>query len=139
MPMLPMPALAILAAAVSYWLIGALWYSVLFGRTWAAALTRAGWPIQRPDAPSMVVRLVATFIGNLFAATAVAWVLQCFGTTGMPVATRLALVLGVGVAASVLGVSAVWDRKPLVVYLIDASYHIIGVLVAALVLMQWRH
>ena len=139
MPILPMPPLAILAAAVTCWLLAALWYTVLFGRAWSGALARAGRPVERPGSSTLVMQLVLTFVGNLFVATAVAWVLQCFGTTGMPVASRLAMVLGVGIAASVLGVAAVWERKPLAVYLIDAGYHILAVLVAALVLMQWRH
>jgi hypothetical protein len=135
---LPMPVLAIFSAALAYWLLGALWYSQIFGRVWAADLQSRGLRIPRPPGSQLVIKLLLTFLATFLVATAVAWVLQCFSVSSPAVATRLAMVLGIGVAAATTGIGSVWQGKPLRVYLMDAGYHIIGIWLCAMVLLEWR-
>ncbi|MEO8198906.1 MAG: DUF1761 domain-containing protein [Gemmatimonadota bacterium] len=135
---LPMPITAILLAAIAYWLLGAAWYSLLFGKLWAADQESRGLRLTKPAGAQLVTRLVLTFLGTFLAATAVAWVLQCFSVNNAAVATRLSLVLGLGIAAATLLIGPTWEGKPLRLFLIDALYHLVGIWLCAMVLLQWR-
>jgi len=135
---IPMPVSAILTAALAYWLLGVIWYSWLFGRIWRAGLESRGLRIDPPTRPRLVTQLILTFLATCLVATAVAWVLQCFSVTGAGVASRLAMVLGVGIATATLAIGSAWESKSLKMFLLDAGYHILGVWLCAMVLLQWR-
>jgi len=59
--------LAILCAGLAYWVLGFVWYSLLFGNTWAEALRtyRAQWPT--PARGEMAGKMIGTFVQTTFA------------------------------------------------------------------------
>ena len=56
--------LAIICAAVAYWILGWLWYSVLFGKIWVAGLEQHGVKLEKGG---MAPKMIGTFIANLLA------------------------------------------------------------------------
>src|SRR5437763_14168217 len=57
--------IAIIVAAAAYWIIGAIWYMALFGKTWAAGLQQHGVKIEPRGVPA---KMIGNFICNPVAA-----------------------------------------------------------------------
>jgi Protein of unknown function (DUF1761) len=131
--------LAVLAGAVIYFALGALWYSpMLLGRPWQRSI---GWdPNQTPpqmSATTYVVPLIAFVVmaistGMLAAAT---------GTDTLGEGVVLGLVVGIGYAAAHTLVDATFDPnkpQPWVWFAINGTYHGLGVFIIAVLVSVWR-
>ena len=59
--------LAVLCAGAAYWVLGYVWYSLLFGKVWAASLKEyRGEPAA--SGGGMAGKLILTFIANFVTA-----------------------------------------------------------------------
>ena len=125
---------AVLAAAVSTFVIGGLWYSpVLFAQPWmeAASLTeaqvKAGSP-ARIFGGAFVLALVMS--ANLAAFLAgprdVGW-----GMTAGALA-------GVGWVSTALGTIYLFERRPLKLFLVNAGYQVVSFVVMGAILGAWK-
>ena len=131
-------ALPLFVSAVAYWLLGALWFSVLFGGIWSRGLESQGITITKPTTPELTRKFVGTFVANLATAIAIGEVESVAGIGSVVSAVQLGLVLGIGVAGMALAVSYTWEGKPRANFLIDASYHVLGVIICSVTLALWR-
>ena len=123
---------AILAAAVSAFLIGGLWYSpVLFGRAWE----RANGLNESPQASLKV--FVLSFLLSLVMAVNLAFFLNDAKTTAAwgAIAGFLA---GFGWAAMGLAIVALFERRPAKYSLINGGYLTVALTLMGLILGAWR-
>jgi hypothetical protein len=131
--------IAILCAGAAYWFLSFVWYSLLFGGIWGAEQVKhrgaAGADPKKSEFASM---LLATFISNLVASAAIAFLLRRTGIVDMPHALKLGAGVAVGFCITTLTIVHVWERKSTKVWMIDASYHLAGCLTAAAILVSWR-
>jgi uncharacterized protein DUF1761 len=127
--------LAIICAAVAYWILGAIWYMALFGKTWAAAIEQHGVKLQQSG---MAMKMIGNFIGNLVAAVIMARLIGRIGTADLVHGLRLGAGVGVGFSATALGIQYLWESKPIKVWLIDASYHVLGCALLGAILAVWH-
>ena len=128
--------LAIICAAIAYWILGWLWYSVLFGKTWVAGLEQHGVKLERSG---MAPKMIGTFIANLVAAIIMARLIQRIG--GRPDilhGLRLGAGMGIGFSATALTIQHLWESKPFKVWLIDVTYHFVGCIALGVILSAWR-
>ncbi len=131
--------LAILCAGVAYWVLGFVWYSLLFGGIWGAEQQRhRGSEVCTPSKGEFAGKLVASFVSNLVASAAIAYLLHRTGTADLQHALKLGAGLAVGFSITTLTVVHVWEGKSTKVWMIDASYHLIGCMLAAAILVSWR-
>lgn len=130
--------LAVLVAGVAYWLLGMLWYSVLFGKIWSAGLEQQGVKLQEPTKPQLVTKLVATFVANLLTATVIGHFVRATEVASLLGAVHVGAALGLGVAGMALAVAYTWESKPVKVWVIDAAYHLLGCTACAVILTYWR-
>ena len=127
--------LAVIAGALAYFVIGALWYAPpIFGRTWMAA---GGMEMpangQGPGPGIYVVPL----IGSVLSAIALSMIAEATGTDTVSEGIALGLVTGIGFAVSIALVTAMFESakpKPFVWGGVDAGYHLVGNVVAAVVI-----
>src|SRR5207237_4843354 len=97
----PMNWLAIIFAAVAYWILGWLWYSALFGKIWVAGLEQRGVKLEKGG---MAPKMIGTFIANLVAAVIM---MRLIARTGIvDLAHGLKLGAGVGGGFSVTTISS---------------------------------
>jgi hypothetical protein len=128
--------LAIAVAAVAYFAIGGLWYSVLFGKQWIKA---TGIDMNRPDAKKGA--------GGIMAMTFVMLFVTCIGLAllvhrtmpGDGVLSGLKIGGLTGICFSAIGIcmSYLYQSKPRALIMIDCGYHVIGNIVAAVILCIW--
>ncbi|MFN0252926.1 MAG: DUF1761 domain-containing protein [Kofleriaceae bacterium] len=124
--------IAVLAAAVSSFLIGGLWYSpVLFAHAW---MREAGLAEERLR-ENVAQTFAAAFVLSLVVALNLAFFLGTDASLGW--GAGAGALAGVGWAAASLGVVFVFERRSLTLMLIDGgylavSYTVMGVIIAAL-------
>jgi cytochrome bd-type quinol oxidase subunit 2 len=129
--------LAILCAGVAYWVLGFVWYSLLFGKAWAAELARHRGERPAPSGREMGAKMIGTFVCNLIAAGAMAYLFHRTGITDMSHAFRLAAAAGIGFAGTALTMAYIWESKPSKVWAIDVGFNFLGSVLLALILVSW--
>ncbi|MEQ1675803.1 MAG: DUF1761 domain-containing protein [Chitinophagaceae bacterium] len=129
--------LAIAVASVAYFMIGGLWYSkALFGSTW---IKSTGIDMNRPDAKKGVggVMLITFLLEFIICIALAILVYRLMLTGGIMSGVKLGLFTGVCFSAIVICISYLYQGKPKVLTLIDGGYHVVGNIVAAVILCLW--
>lgn len=124
--------LAILAAAVSAFALGGLWYGPLFKRSWCR---EAG--IDPDAAPPHPARIFATaFACSLLAALMFAVFLP--RGAGASQGFGAGFVVGLFFVAMSFGINYAFAQRSLKLWMIDAGYHIAQFALYGLILGAWR-
>jgi Na+/phosphate symporter len=112
---------------------------LLFGKIWAAEQVRhCGGAGTGPAKREFVGMLLANFVSNLVASAAIACLIRRMGIIDLPTALKLGAGLAVGFSITTLTIVHVWEKKSTKVWMIDVSYHLIGCMIAAAILVSWR-
>ena len=127
--------LAIICAGAAYWVLGWLWYSVLFGKIWAAALEQRGVKLERSG---MAPKMIGTFIANLIAAVIMTRLMVRTGIVDVMHGLKLGAGVGVGFSATALTITYLWESKPTRMWIIDAGYHFFGCVLLGAILSVWH-
>ena len=127
--------LAVLAAAVSAFVIGGLWYSpLLFQKAWMAANGFSEADVQK-GSPAKIFGW--SFVLTLLMAANLAAFLARPDTTLAWGATAGALT-GLGWVAPGIGVVALFERRPLAYTLVNGGYWAVALTVMGAILGGWR-
>jgi hypothetical protein len=131
-----MPAvnwLAVIAAAISMFVIGGVWYSALFQKQWMAANGFSGEDMKR-GSPAVIFG--AAFVLSLLMAANLAFFVAGVPDLGAVIAYSIAA--GLGFSAFSLSVVALFERRPLAYHLINGGYLTVAFAVMGLILAVWR-
>lgn len=129
--------LAVLAATLAYFVLGGVWFiPKVFGDAWMRSI---GWEPSEDDMPGAAVYL-GPLVTCFVATVATALLARATGASGIGEGLVLGLVTGVGIAGTVLFVTGYFDPKkpkPMVWFAIMASYHLLGLVIAAVIVTAW--
>jgi len=131
--------IAVIVAAVAYFVIGAIWYAPpVMGNRWMAAggieMPADG---QRPGPGIYLVPL----IGSVLSAIALGMLAEATGTDTAGEGVVLGLVVAIGFALAISLVTATFESgkpKPMVWGALNAGYHMVGIIVAAVIIGAWQ-
>jgi uncharacterized membrane protein len=131
--------LAVIVAALAYFAIGAVWYAPpVFGKAWMAAggmaMPEAG---TRPSAAIYLTPMV----GSVLSAIALGMLAKATGTDSLEEGIALGVVVALGFAVAISFVTAQFESekpKPMVWGAVNAGYHVVGNLVAAIIVASWQ-
>jgi hypothetical protein len=133
-----MPAvnwLAVIAAALSMFVIGGLWYSpMLFLKQWREA---AGLSEAQAASGNVPMIFGLAFVLTLLMAANLAFLLADPAMT-LGASIGYAVAAGLGFAAFSLGVIALFERRPLGYFVINGGYLTVGFAVMGLILGLWH-
>ena len=115
--------LAVGLATVAFFAVGALWYGVLFGKAWQRATglsdeqlkTGANMPLIFGTCFVLEFIVVLT-LGHLFA----------FLQPGIHAKMMIATGFGLTIMSPAIGITHLYMRKPLKLFLIDAGHFVVG-------------
>lgn len=111
--------LGVAVAAVSAFVVGGLWYSVLFAAPWRRL---AG--VSEEQSRTGVARV---FVGSFLLAVVMAVVLAGFvGPAGPAFGALAGLAVGLGWVAASLGMIALFERRPVGHWAINAGYAVVS-------------
>ena len=129
--------IAVFIAAVSGMVIGAAWYSkFLFGSQW---MTLMGFTDEHKSKAQkgMAKSFALGFVAQLVMAYVLAYFVQLAGVASIAGALTLGFWVWIGfVATAMLGI-VLWEGKSTKLYVINAGYQLVSILVMATVLAVW--
>lgn len=125
--------LAVIAAAVSAFVLGGVWYGALFGNAWMKA---AGISKEQAMAGNKAVIFGGSFVLSLISAATFAMFLgpDVNAMTG----TLYGLCAGLCWVAASYGISYLFEMRPLSLWLINGGYHTLQFTLIGLILGAWR-
>jgi hypothetical protein len=124
--------LAVLVAAIVYFFFGSLWYQLLFRKIWAR---ESGIKMDNPPkGGAMMTMMLKSFLGNLLAVIALAFLLHYAQGGDMMRSAKIGAVAGFGVAGGGLWVNYNWHGKSTLLWIIDTGYTTVGLALAGVVM-----
>ena len=125
---------AVILAALAYFTLGAIWYAPpVLGNTWMAA---AGTTMPEGQRPSPAIYVIPLG-GSLLSAIVLGMLAIATDTDTVSEGLVLGLVVAIGFALPIAIVTATFEStkpKPYVWGLINAGYHVLGSLIAAVII-----
>jgi hypothetical protein len=129
---------AVVVATAIYWVLGALWFSpVLFQKPWLASMGYTPDPDESPGASVILFPALTCAVTTIGVGVLGAWT----GAQGFGDGVRLGLVLCLGLAMTLIGVTAFFEPTKAsrsTWWWTNASYHVVGIFVAAVLLAAWH-
>jgi hypothetical protein len=126
----PLNWLGIVVATLAFFAVGAIWYSVLFGKLWrrevglGAEQLSGGRNMTAIFALCLLLEFVVVLmLGHMFAR------LQPSDHVKMMMATGFAL----AIMSPAIGINYLYQRRSLTLFLIDAGHFVVGMAVVGLV------
>lgn len=131
-----LPWLQILVSAIAYFALGAIWYGPVFSKAWVRG---HAINISDPDAKKGVAGIMVTsFFIVLLICIALSVVLRVAVVTDLVHAVKWGLFLGFGFAVTSTSMTYIYLKKPVSIHLIDGLYHVVGMVIACIILTMWR-
>lgn len=130
---------AVIVAAVIHFMIGGLWYSVLFGKKF---LEIVGWtPEQQAQIVAQThwtVYLIA-FLTSLILVGTLAYFIAYTGAKGVAGGMQTAACLWLGFVATTQIATVLFEQRKLGLYLLNIGYQLVAGLICGALLGVWRH
>ena len=121
--------LGIALAALSAFMLGFLWYSVLFSKRW---MKENGFTEESLKDANMLKIFGLSFVLMLFAAFNLAMFIG--KEQGAIFGTMAGFLAGIGWVFTFMGVSYLFERKSLALFLINAGYSVVSLTIMGLVI-----
>jgi hypothetical protein len=129
--------LAVAVSAIAYFALGALWYNQsVFGKAWAEGHKLN---INPEDAKEgMPMMMAKTLALNFIIAFFIGIVVMGLQSTTVMSGLKVGALCGVGLSFCTMAVNSVYTGKGINVLLIDGGYHVVGILISAVILSIWH-
>lgn len=112
----------VLAGAAAFFMVGAIWYGVIFGKAWQRA---AGLADDEVQSGNMAVIFGLTFLFEMLIAM-VLWHLIARTNPAPHVVMMMAVGFAIGVMIPAVGINYLYQRKSLALFVIDAGHFLLG-------------
>lgn len=130
---------SILVAAVAMFIFGALWFTVLFGKTWAKLMgftAEKMTPQEQEEAKNMgmVKPMIANFLSNVLVAGVVYYLFPQFLSFSFADFFRIMFIIWLGFSFPIFANAAIWERKSWKLVIINSVQGILALgIVSAIV------
>lgn len=130
--------LAVFVAAVAAFVIGFLWHGPLFGKQWMALSNITEKDIKEAQQQSMAPYMVVAFVQQVVKAFVVAMFSSMLGIMDVVGALQLAFWIWLGFIAMTLLDGVLWEKRTVPLYLFNIGYHLVALVVIALIVALWQ-
>jgi hypothetical protein len=127
---------AVIVAAIVMFVIGSVWFTVLFGKQW-----RRMMGVPEGTQPEGFARAIAIgFIATLVEAYILAWFVWNAGPLQPDLGggVEVGLLAWVGFVATLLIPSILYERRNPMIIVINGAYQLIGLVVMGAIIGWWR-
>jgi hypothetical protein len=125
---------AVFIAALAYWLLGAVWYGVLFSKPWMALEN-----ITMEQAKSMnpVLPYVITFVLNLLIAYALAQICIWRNANTAGRGASVGVLLWIGFIGPITYTTYMYETRPKELFAINQFYPLAGLVLMGAIIGAW--
>jgi len=126
--------LAVIVSAIVYWLIGGVWFALLFGKQWMK-LENMTEPQARAMNPA--VPYVVSFLLGILIAFVLAQLCAWRNATTAARGASLGVFLWLGIVAPVTYTTSMYEMRPIQLFLINEGYVLVGFIAMGAILGGW--
>jgi hypothetical protein len=130
--------LAILVSAVAIFILGGLWYSVIFKKPWIRLMGIPEEKMKEGSGGAMPVLLFLSFLCGLLISYIEAIVINHFPPYALGRGVFVGTLLWVGFAAPTSFATAIFSMTPKPLWFINSAYNWVSFVVAGMILSVWR-
>jgi hypothetical protein len=126
---------AVVVAAIAYWLLGAVWYGVLFSKPWMALehITPEQAQVASPVVPYIVSLLLEVLIAYSLAQLCI-W--RNANTPGR--GASVGVLVWIGFVGPIMFMTYMFEMRPRTLFAINAFYPLAGLVLMGLILGSWK-
>ncbi len=125
---------AVLIVALIQWVLGALWYALLFRKPWMELVGRK----SEGKPKGAAVAMTSSFIGGLVLAYVMAHVIVWAGAWTWHRGAVVGVICWLGFIAAPLFAQHLYEKRPFKLFAINAGYWFVALAVSGVVLAVWR-
>jgi Protein of unknown function (DUF1761) len=126
--------MAVLVAAFLQWILGALWYSLLFVKPWMALTGHKQG--ERPK--GAVFYMILSFFGGLILAFMVAHFVLWSGAATIGEGLFIGFICWLGFVAVPLFFETLYERRPFALFAINSGYWLLSLLISGGLVAMWH-
>ncbi len=127
---------AVFVATVAAFMVGALWYGPLFGKSWKVLMGFSDETMKNMNM-TLAKALSGGFVATLVLVFVLANFMHALRVLTVGEALALAFWIWIGFVATIMSNSMWYENRPLKLYVINASHYFVALMVAAAVLAWW--
>lgn len=126
---------AVLVCAAVYWLIGGVWYGLLFSKPW---MELEHLTPQDAASTSRVGPYIVTFLLNLLIAFVLSQICIWRNANTVGRGAAIGTLLWIGFIGPITFTTCMYEMHPLELYAINNMYPLLGLVVMGAILGAWR-
>ena len=127
--------LAVIVAAIAYWLLGAIWYGVVFGEAWMALEHMTP---EQARSMNPVLPYVITLALNVLIAYALAQICIWRNANTLGRGASVGVLLWVGFVGPVTFTTYMYEMRPKELYAINQFFPLAGFVLMGAILGGWK-
>ena len=127
--------LAVILAAAANYIIGAIWYSALFGKQWKAL---SGISEMKPTAPAIFLGIVGALLMSYVLDHAIIYASGYMKVSGIGAGIMCGFFNWLGFIAPVTLGTVLYEKKSWNFWILNSSYWLISLLVMGVILSLWK-
>jgi len=127
--------LAIVVAAIAYWVLGGVWYGVLFSKPWMALehMTDEQARGMNPALPYVI-----TFILNLLIAYVLSQIILWRNGNTAGRGAAIGVILWIGIVGPITFTTYMYEMRPHTLFAINEFYPLAGLVLMGAILGAWK-
>jgi Protein of unknown function (DUF1761) len=125
---------AVFLAAIAYWLLGALWYAVLFSKPWMALEHLSA---EQAQSMNPVLPYVITFLLNLLIAYLLAQVCIWRNANTFGRGASAGILLWIGFVGPITFTTYMYEMRPWQLFALNEFYPLFGLALMGAILGAW--
>jgi Protein of unknown function (DUF1761) len=125
---------AVFVSALAYWILGALWYGLLFTKPW---MVLENISMESAKAMNPVLPYVVTFALNLLIAFVLAQICIWRSANSAARGAALGILLWIGFVGPVTFTTYMYEMRPMQLFAINEFYPLVGFCLMGAILGAW--
>jgi hypothetical protein len=125
---------AVVLAAIVYWLLGAVWYGVIFSKPWMALEHMS---MEQAKSMNPVLPYVITFLLNLLIAYSLAQICIWRNADTMGRGASVGVLLWIGFVGPITFTTYMYEMRPKELFAINQFYPLAGMVVMGAIIGGW--
>ncbi len=125
---------AVFVSALAYWLLGAVWYGVLFNKPWMALENMS---MEQAKSMNPVLPYVITFVLNLLIAYSLAQICIWRNANTMGRGASVGVLLWIGFVGPITFTTYMYEMRPKELYAINQFFPLAGMVLMGAIIGAW--
>ena len=125
---------AVFVAAIAYWLLGAVWYGVLFGARW---MVLENVSMEQPKSMNPVLPYVVSFVLNILIAYSLAQICIWRNADTIGRGASVGVLLWIGFIGPITYTTYMYEMRPKELFAINQFYPLAGLVLMGAIIGAW--